>query len=447
MCCDTGQARAKEHATHCRCLGSHGGGKFVMDDHRHHAKTFHRQTILALNALGQSVTASLKLDDVLHRALAEVGALLNADTTAIQLPEREKLLVSLGEPRLGQVRALSVPRDSGVASYVLRTGEAIWLRGDESNVPGLEVNHQIERLAGFTVGSLLVAPLLHGGQIIGVLEAAHRDADGLSPDDLPVLVAAANWTAIAIANAKLHEQAQEARQEQALLEERNRLARELHDAVTQSLYSITTLAGAWRRQIDAGTLQPSKEQIVELGELAHQALREVRLLIYELRPSELEEEGLVGALYRRLETVEKGAGVSTQLLVTDDSGRVYPAPQSGQAAAVGFCFYRLPKSVEHSLFRIVQEALNNALKYSGATHIRVSLEFGLNRLSVEIHDDGRGFDMSAAQGALGFGLANMRDRAEQVGGRLTIVAAPEQGTTIRIEEVPYRMIDIEEMIE
>ncbi len=416
-----------------------------MDNRLDVSQNLHRQDILALNALGQAVTASLRLDDVLRHALAEVGALLKVQTTAIQLPDHDKLLVALGESQFGQVRGLSVPRNSGVASYVLRTGEVVWIRGKESNVPGLKVNPAIEQMAGFAVGSLLAAPLLHGGEILGVLEAAHPDENALSPDDLPLLIAAASWTAIAIANAKLHEQAQKAREEQALLEERNRLARELHDAVTQSLYSITTLAGAWRRQIEAGTLQPNKEQIAELGELAHQALREVRLLIYELRPSELEEEGLIGAVYRRLETVEKRAGVRTHLQVTDEAGKTFLGPQNGRAAMVDF--YRLPKGVEHCLFRIIQEALNNALKYSGATSIDVSLKLGRDTLSVEVRDNGRGFDMLTIQEAQGFGLASMRERAEQVGGRLSITAVPGQGTTVWVEDVPYRMIDVEEMVE
>ena len=125
-----------------------------MDNRLDVSQTLHRQDILALNALGQAVTASLRLDDVLRRALAEVGALLKVQTTAIQLPDRDKLLVALGESQFGQVRGLSVPRDSGVASYVLRTGEVVWIRGKESNVPGLKVNPAIEQIGGFAVGSL-----------------------------------------------------------------------------------------------------------------------------------------------------------------------------------------------------------------------------------------------------------------------------------------------------
>ncbi len=408
--------------------------------------TLQRRTILALNELGQTVTASLRLEEVFARVVSEVSTLLKADGAAILLPEEDHLLfAAVGGSGAIQLKGARMPHDSGVGGYVMETGEAVWLTANDSSVPGLKVNQQTDRLAGFHAASLLAAPLRQGGKTIGVLEAVHRQVDGLQPDDLPVLAAAANWASIAISNARLHEQAQTAREQQALLEERNRLARELHDAVTQSLYSISTLAGAWRRQIEAGTLQPQKAHIVELGELAKQALREVRLLIYELRPTELEEEGLVGALYRRLETVEQRAGIQTTFQITDAAGRPFPLPTSGREARVDF--YRLPKPVEHGLYRIAQEALNNALKYSSATAVCIHIRLGRSTLTVEVKDNGRGFDATgASKTTAGFGLAGMQERVQNLGGRLTIISSPGEGTTIRVEGIPYRFIDAEEMI-
>jgi signal transduction histidine kinase len=417
-----------------------------MENHIGLPHTIQRQTILALNELGQIVTASLRLDDVLMRALAQVTTLLKADGAAILIPEDDHLLfVATGGPDIRQLKGARIARDLGVGGYVMRTGEAVWINDDASSVPGLEVNPQTEILTGFHAASLLAAPLCQGQRTIGVLQAAHRRVDGLLPDDLPVLSAAANWTAIAISNAKLHEQAQEAREQRALLEERNRLARELHDAVTQSLYSISTLAGAWRRQIESGHLQPEKEQIIELGEMAQQALREVRLLIYELRPTELEEEGLIGALYRRLETVEQRAGVRARLQILDAAGNPFPMPSSERQAMVDF--YRLPAPVEHGLYRVTQEALNNALKHGGATAVSVCIRLGLSTLTLEITDNGRGFDpASAQQAAAGFGLSGMMERAQHLGGRFSISSSPGAGTTVRVEGVPYRFVDAEEMI-
>ncbi len=417
-----------------------------MDSHSALPHTLQRQTILALNDLGQAVTGSLRLEDVFTRAVTEVTALLKSDGSAILMPDGEDLLfVAVGGPGSLQLKGVRMPASTGVGGHVMRTGESVWLNDNDSSVTGLKVNPQTEMLSGFHAGSLLAAPLRHGHTTLGVLMAAHHRVDGLLMDDLPILAAAANWVSIAIFNARLHEQTQEAREQRALLEERNRLARELHDAVTQSLYSISTLAGAWRRQIDAGHLQPQKEQIVELGDLAQQALREVRLLIYELRPTELEEEGLVGALYRRLETVEQRLGIKIRLLITDEAGRPYPMSSEGREGMVDF--YRLPAPVEHGLYRIAQEALNNSLKHSRAASVCLSIRLGRSMLALEVKDDGHGFDAQhAQQAAIGFGLSSMKERAENLGGRLVVLSSPEDGTTVRVEGVPYRFADAEEMI-
>jgi len=410
-------------------------------------QTLQRQQILALNELGQAVTSSLKLEDVLLRVLVEVTSLLGAEAVAILMPEGEELVfVAVCGPGAFHRRGTRLARGSGVAGYVMRTGEAVWLNSGNGSVPALSMLPKEEGAGGFRTQVLLAAPLRQGGVTIGVLEAAHSRADGLTPEDLPSLAAAANWAAIAVSNAQLHEQAQRARERQALLEERNRLARELHDAVTQSLYSMSTLAGAWRRQIEAGQLEPQSEHIIELGELAKQALREVRLVIYELRPTELEEEGLVGALYRRLEAVEQRAGVQTRLIVADINGRPFPMPSVGGEAIIDF--YRMPPPVEHGLYRITQEALNNALKHSGASKVSVTIRLGGSTLSIDIADNGRGvaLDPHQTDSNHGFGISGMRERAQQLGGRLSILSEPGAGTTVRVEGVPYRFVDAEELI-
>ncbi len=406
--------------------------------------TLQRQTILALNKLGQAVTSSLKLEDVLERVMREVTDLLHPEGVAIIMPEgddRLKFVAVCGEGAV-QLKGTTMPGDSGVAGHVMQTGEAVWINDEGSNIPGLAIYRQVETVSDFHSRSLLAAPLMQGGRAIGVLEAAHSRSEGLTADDLPTLMSAANWAAIAISNAQLHEQAQRLREEQAALEERAHLARELHDVVTQSLYSMSVLAGAWRRQIESGRLEPDKEHIIELDELVQQALREVRLLIYELRPTELEEEGLLGALYRRLETVEQRAGIVSRLTVTDDKGRPYPVQSDGRAAMVDF--YRLPPALELGLFRITQEALNNVLKHSGATAVNVRIRLGEETLALEIEDDGRGFADSAK--AAGFGLVGLRERAAHLGGSLQIESSPGAGTTVRITSIPYRFSGAEEII-
>ena len=138
------------------------------------------------------------------------------------------------------------------------------------------------------------------------------------------------------------------------MEERNRLARDLHDSVTQSLYSLTLYAEAASRQLAVGALDVVAEHLGELRQAARQALQEMRLLIFELRPVALEEQGLVGAFRARLDAVEARAGVRTSLETRGDA--------------------RLSPAIETGLYGIAQEALNNALKHANASEIRVSLE-------------------------------------------------------------------------
>lgn len=418
-------------------------GKSVMENQGPPA--LQRQTIVALSQLGQAVTSSLKLEDVLRRIMDEVTTLLHPEGVAIIMPVGDDDLQFMAVSGFGAapLKGSVMPRGTGVAGYVMETGEAVWLNSSSSSVPGLTIYRQVE-ISDFRTESLLAAPLLQGGVTIGVLEAAHSDPDGLTADDLPVLAAAANWAAIAIANAQLHEQAQLLREEQALLEERARLARELHDAVTQSLYSMSVLAGAWRRQIEAGQLQPQVGHIAELGQLAQQALREVRLIIYELRPTELGEEGLLGALFRRLEAVEQRTGVQTRLVVTDEAGRPYPMPSDGRAAMVDF--YRLPPKLELALYRIAQEALNNALKHSGASAVVIRLRLEDETLCLEIEDNGRGLDVARQKHSGGFGLRSIKERARQIGGYFSVASTPHTGTTIRISGIPYRAAENEEEV-
>ena len=406
--------------------------------------TLQRQTIMALSQLGQAVTSSIKLEDVLSRIMDEVTTLLHPEGVAILLPVGDNDLQFMAVSGFGAapLKGSVMPLGMGVAGYVMQTGEAVWLNSTCSSVPGLEIYRPVESVSDFRTESLLAAPLMQGGVTIGVLEAAHSQPDGLTADDLPVLAAAANWAAIAISNAQLHEQSQRLREEQALLEERARLARELHDAVTQSLYSMSVLAGAWRRQIEAGQLQPQVTHIAELGQLAQQALREVRLIIYELRPTELGEEGLLGALFRRLEAVEQRTGIQTRLVVTDEAGRPYPMPTDGRAAMVDF--YRLPPKLEMALYRIAQEALNNALKHSGATTVVIRLRLEDKTLCLEIEDNGRGIDAARQHHPGGFGLLSMKERARQIGGYFSVVSTPNTGTTIRISGIPFREIENEE---
>ena len=259
--------------------------------------------------------------------------------------------------------------------------------------------------------SELVVPLRLGEQIIGTLDVLSAEVNAFSSEDVLVIQGLADQIAIAIDNARLYDRSREL----AILEERTRLARELHDSVTQSLYSLVLLSEGWRRLAGSGEKVDVDDYLGRVGAIAQEALKEMRLLIHELRPPALQEEGLLGALYHRLEAVEKRAGIDARLLVDD--------------------LLDLPAHVEEGLYRLAQEALNNALKHGSATAVTVHVRAEGGHVVLEVMDNGRGFDPETAARSGGMGLANMRERARQLGASLSILSAPGQGTTIRVSVI------------
>lgn len=211
------------------------------------------------------------------------------------------------------------------------------------------------------------------------------------------------------AHGQLQEYAGQA-EELATAKERNRLARELHDSVAQTLYGLTLQAEAAARELNAGRADKASEQLREIRDSAQQSLQETRLLIFELRPPILEHEGLVSALRARLESVESRSGLKTQIQLQEVN--------------------QLSAGIEAGLYGISNEALNNILKHARASEIKVSLKKESNKVVLEIQDNGVGFDINAAAG--GMGLSGMKERAEQFGGDMQIKSGTS-GTTIRVE--------------
>jgi signal transduction histidine kinase len=215
---------------------------------------------------------------------------------------------------------------------------------------------------------------------------------------------------VAVENAHLYEQAEQA----AAMAERNRLARELHDSVTQSLYSVTLYAEAAARLLTAGQHTEATHHLRELRDTAQEALREMRLLIFELRPPALEKSGLVAALQARLEAVEGRGGMLTELQV-----------EGAQEAD------RVPLIIQEELFQIAREALNNVLKHAHALHVRVQVQFSDTVACLEVSDDGVGFDPVQIRERGGLGLPGMKERAQKIGADLQIRSDRGKGTSVR----------------
>lgn len=209
-------------------------------------------------------------------------------------------------------------------------------------------------------------------------------------------------------SARLRQQADRA----AVLEERQRLARELHDSVTQSLYSVTLLAATVQRAATIGDTSTTEAHAGRLGEIAQQALKEMRLLLYELRPPVLKEEGLFAALQSRLDAVEGRAGIETKLLVESE--------------------IELPIAIQEAFYRIALEALNNALKHAAATAVTVRVDTHDEQARLMVEDNGRGFDPKAVRDTGGMGLETMHERAKKLGGTMAIQSSPGKGTIISV---------------
>ena len=222
-----------------------------------------------------------------------------------------------------------------------------------------------------------------------------------------MLTSIADQIGVAVENARLYQQSRQL----AVMEERQRLARDLHDSVTQSLYSLVLFAETGRRANYASETEAIDGYFAQLSTTAQNALKEMRLLVHELRPLTLEQDGLIQTLQKRLDTVERRAGVKAHLLAD--------------------VLIELPLDIENELYHIIQEALNNALKHAAATSITVKIQSIASQVQVEIMDNGLGFDAEAV-GLGGIGLVSMRERAEKLGSVLQVVSGPNQGTTIGI---------------
>ncbi len=247
-------------------------------------------------------------------------------------------------------------------------------------------------------------PIRLKGHTIGFLYLLSQKPDFFTADHADRLQSFAEHAAIAIQNARLHEQAQRL----AALQERQRLAHELHDAVSQTLYSASVIAEALPQLWDRDP-EKVKPRLAQLHRLTRGALAEMRTLLLELRPSRLAEADFDDLLHQLTEALQG----RTHLKVTLEIDGKYTLPEGAQTA----------------LFYIAQEALNNVVKHARATQVTVCLQSHSNRLELSIMDDGRGFDPDQTE-STSMGLGIMRERAEAIGALLHITSQAHQGTRV-----------------
>jgi len=360
----------------------------------------------ALYDVLSAANASLELETVLERSLDAVLDVMRCNVGAVHLLDESGQFLNLaarrGIPADFAAQNAAVPVSSGLAGSVIQ-------RGQPTHVPHIAGSPlPLRALPAAPDQTYLGVPLQSRGRTLGVLSVIGGSGRHFADEEVSLLTHIADEVGIAVENAQLYRQAEQL----AVMRERQRLARELHDSVTQALYSLTLLSEAARRMAGSGELRQAQEPLHRLNAISQQALKEMRLLVYELRPLVLKREGLVGALQHRLDAVERRAGVEAHLVVQGD--------------------VVLPNEVEEGLYRIAQEALNNALKHAAANSVTVTIRAEGDALEVQVVDDGTGFDPLAARSGGGLGLITMRERAEKMGGRLEVDSAPGRGTRVAV---------------
>ena len=369
------------------------------------------QQSAALQAMSDAVLAmagELSVEPILEKLVHSARELATARYAALGVPDGEGgfaqfITAGMSDELIAAMGPL--PRTHGLLGAMLeseppyRTDD---IRGDPRFRGWWPSAHPQMR-------SFLGVPIVSRSGIVGAFYVTDKEgADEFSPEDQRLIEMLAAHAAIAIEKARLYERSREL----SIVEERNRLARELHDSVTHQLFGLSLTAEAAATVIDHDTAE-AKVQLARLQELTREAMEELRSLIFELRPPEVESEGLVTALRKHIDVIRRVYRREIGLAVRG-------APQLDAVA-------------EAEVLRIVQEALQNALRHADAATLEVGLEAVDGRVKVSVADDGAGFD-PAAPGlrARRLGLTSMEERARSVGGTLAIDSSPGRGTTISL---------------
>jgi signal transduction histidine kinase len=260
------------------------------------------------------------------------------------------------------------------------------------------------------MASFLGVPIASRSRVLGAFYLTDKEgAPEFTDDDERLIVMLAAHAAIAIDNARLYERAREL----SVIEERNRLARDLHDSVVQKLFGISLTARSAGTLLDRAD-DGARAEVERLQVLAEEAIGELRSLVFQLRPAAIETEGLAAALAKHVDVL---ARVHRLAIALEHEGEP-----------------RLRPGVDEEVFRIAQEALHNALRHAGARAVRVRLEERPGEVVLSVADDGRGFDPDApALRSRSLGLTSMEERAAALGGTLRIASARGAGTTVDLE--------------
>ncbi|MFF5501504.1 GAF domain-containing sensor histidine kinase [Streptomyces roseolus] len=361
-----------------------------------------------------AMSRQMEVRDVLKTIVASARELLDAEYAALGVPDDHGGFAQFVVDGVSDAQWKAIgplPRQHGVLAAMLHKAEPERLADvrEDPRFGGWPDAHP-------ELSDFLGLPVRDGDETLGALFLANKRCArpegggcGFTAEDEELLGILAQHAAIALTNARLYERSREL----TIAEERSRLAHELHDAVSQKLFSLRLTAQAAAALVDRDPAR-AKGELQQVAALAAEAADELRAAVVELRPAALDEDGLVHTLRTQIQVLDRAHSAA---VVFDSPGvRALPAAQ------------------EEAVLRVAQEALHNALRHAEAARVAVTLARHGQGARLTVADDGRGFDPATVRSAgRHLGLVSMRDRAAGVGGALTVTSAPGEGTTIEME--------------
>ena len=381
---------------------------------RARAQRLLEERLATLSRIASSLTIDAPVERTLE-ALAESAVNASTATACSVMLAGEgtdtiRLVGSYGLPE-GYTEGLQAAFRAGVPSptlEVIRTRRPVLLREAREGILSEPLFAPIHRFADEVLeDTIYIVPLIFRGRVIGAINFGYLPDREPTDDERVFLAAVADQTAVAVENARLFAEARG----KATLEERQRLARELHDSVSQALYGIALGAKTARTLLEHDPNRAADPLDYVLS-LAEAGLTEMRALIFELRPESLEREGLVVALEKQAAALRARHEIEVESTLCEE-------PEASL-------------SVKETVYRIVQEALHNTVKHARASNVRIKMQCNPEQIALEISDNGVGFD---AQGDFPghLGLRSMRERASRLGGSLEVESWLGRGTRIRAQ--------------
>jgi two-component system sensor histidine kinase DevS len=385
---------------------------YEASQHRARELKTRNRELAAVNAVARVMSEHVGIDELLQQTLRQVLKVTGMDAGEVFLIDEGDGVLALAAKRGVEAESLEeITRfkiGEGFPGLVVRTGQPITTTDLASEQSYLRKDVVA---AGFQ--SYACVPIRLKGAVIGTLGLASRQLHAFSTRDLSLLEAIGHQVGVAIENARLYEEIERL----AVLEERSRIGMDLHDGVIQSIYAVGLTLETTRLLLakDPGQAEQLLDKAVE-G--LNDAIRDIRNFILDLRPHRFEGD-LSQGLARLVREFKANAMVEIDVEAEDQTLKDLPAPQG------------------RALFLTAQEALANVARHARADHVQLSVVQDNAQLVMTVEDDGNGFDPARQRQTVGHGLANMRARAEELGGSFTIESQPGEGTTVRVAVPVY----------